>query len=75
MSSVEFGPALERDASGDWIPNIRTYGRIDDTQALAANHPWVGDVEQWSFLEGWEMGARWAESKSDSSQMEASHPS
>lgn len=75
MRSVEFGPALEQDASGDWIPSTRTYGRITDTQALTSNHPWVGDVEQWSFLEGWEAGARWSENKSHSSQMGSSPPS
>lgn len=72
---IELGLAVEEDANGGFVPNKRTYGRIHDMQAVTSTHPWVEEVEQWHFLQGWEMGARWAESKSHSSQMESSRPS
>jgi hypothetical protein len=63
---IVFGPGVEQDANGCLVLNRRTQYRILDTQAVTAIHPWSEEVELWFFLQGWEAGARWAESNRDS---------
>lgn len=68
--SVEFGLALEKTPNGHGIPNRRTHARIADTESFVANCPKATLFERWVFLQGWNMGERYALRSSDTREMD-----
>lgn len=66
---------FEGDATGRLVLDTRTLSRIHDMQVLATIYSWFGVADQWVYLQGWEAGARWAESKARKPQTESSDPS
>jgi hypothetical protein len=54
------GAALERDSTGQLLPNKRTNARSDGIQELVARYPWASTTDLEIFLSGFDMGERFA---------------
>jgi len=61
VCSVELGPAIQPDASGNPQPNTRILGCIADIRNFEASHPEATVLYIALFRQGWEMGASWVE--------------
>lgn len=62
--SVDFGPALQVGANGQYQPNERTLARALCTEKLRAIYPWVDTVDLRVFLMGFDEGERCARDQS-----------
>src|ERR1035437_8444705 len=55
---VEFGLAIQCDATGNLQPNTRTLACIEDIRKIEASNPEATGFDVESLRQGWEMGAR-----------------
>jgi hypothetical protein len=69
LLSVELGFALEKTPTGRGVPNRRTHARIADIESFVATCPKATLFERWVFLQGWNMGERYALRNSDKREM------
>lgn len=63
--TMEYGPAVEKDASGRSRPNRRTHARMTSTETFLSTCPKATLFEIWVFLQGWSEGERFALRSSD----------
>ena len=57
---VDLGPLLERSNCGQLQRNGRTDARSYGTQALVSRYPWASSIDLQVFLDGFDMGERYA---------------
>lgn len=70
LQVVDFGPDLEATPAG-WVGCNRTHSRIRDKLVFDSRFPWATTgIDHLMFLEAWDMGARWGESKTHMSGMD-----
>jgi hypothetical protein len=62
---VVLGPAWEFSQTGQSVRCKRTHARIADIEKFSANFPQGTLLEDWTFLQGWEAGERFALGNSD----------
>jgi hypothetical protein len=66
------GPMWERTAQGHRIPNKRTNARIEGTEKLEIDRPWVSTTDLELWLLGFDAGEQFALGSHDKQEREVS---
>jgi|SRR5271170_3644653 len=57
----------------DLLRNAQTLACIRDTQRIAQSHRWANLLDRGLFVEGWNLGAKWASAESHNQDLGSAH--